>query len=342
MKRILLLLPFLVLLLLLELPSNTKAQTSCPIFNVVNPSNPTDIDTIALSFNNNGQGSYSVKIDNDNNKIFRIFPPYSSVTIGSHGVGNHSFQVFVDVIGGTPPSCSKLSFDVIKAQAGATPVTPTPTVAACASRCNGNSNCTFCPNGGVLCGTTNPAECSANANPAPTPTVDLKQCPICDSGWIWNYPLGTCQDISSKKNAYKNPALKDCSSAGFCAKGCGCDETCLGDPDPNAPPPPCAKLSPDGKQCLEVTTAIGNIGTSPEKFIGSVFSLLLGISGGIALILIITSGYKLMASQGEAEAAKEAREMLTSAIVGLLFIIFSFVILQIIGVTILKIPGFSP
>lgn len=107
------------------------------------------------------------------------------------------------------------------------------------------------------------------------------------------------------------------------------------------PSPPCAQFSSDGKQCLQVDTAIGALKTDPTNFVASIFSLLLGISGGIALILIIISGYRLMSSQGNPEQVQGAREMLTSAIVGLLFIIFSFVILQIIGVTILHIPGFK-
>jgi len=48
-----------------------------------------------------------------------------------------------------------------------------------------------------------------------------------------------------------------------------------------------------------------------------------------------------MTSQGSPEAVKSATEQLTSAIIGLLFIILSFVILQIIGVNILHIPGFG-
>lgn len=125
----------------------------------------------------------------------------------------------------------------------------------------------------------------------------------------------------------------------------------------DGPPPPCEEgLDKDGKKietlktpqlageivtCTRVKTAVGSIGTDPAEFIKSIFSLLLGVAGGIAVILIIISGYKLMASQGNPEKVQGAREMLTSAIVGLLFIIFSFVILQVIGVDILKIPGFS-
>jgi hypothetical protein len=109
----------------------------------------------------------------------------------------------------------------------------------------------------------------------------------------------------------------------------------------NAPsvPPPCAKME-KGK-CVEVKTAIGNISTEPQAFVKTVFSIVLGLAGGIALILIVLSGYRWMLSRGNPEAVKAATEQFTSAIIGLVFIILSFVILQIIGVDILQIPGFT-
>jgi hypothetical protein len=69
--------------------------------------------------------------------------------------------------------------------------------------------------------------------------------------------------------------------------------------------------------------------------------LILSVIGGIAVILIILSGYRLMISQGNPENIKNAKEQLTAAIIGLLFIIFSLVILQVIGVNILGLPGFN-
>lgn len=101
------------------------------------------------------------------------------------------------------------------------------------------------------------------------------------------------------------------------------------------PAPPC-DLS--AKTC---PTAFGNISTDPAGFIKSVFTILLSLAGGVALLLIMFSGYRLMTSQGNPERVQAAREQLTSAVVGLLFIIFSVAILQIIGVDILKIPGFT-
>lgn len=103
-------------------------------------------------------------------------------------------------------------------------------------------------------------------------------------------------------------------------------------------PPVCPK---NDKGFYACNTALGPISTDPAAFVQRIFSLVLGIAGGIALILIIISGYKFMASQGNPESVKAATEQLTSAIVGLLFIILSFVILQVIGVDILRIPGFT-
>lgn len=96
------------------------------------------------------------------------------------------------------------------------------------------------------------------------------------------------------------------------------------------------------KVCKKINTAIAAISTNPKEFVTQIFGIILGLSGGIALILIIISGYRIMASSGNPEALQAGREQLVSAIVGLLFIIFSFVILQVIGVEILKIPGFNP
>jgi hypothetical protein len=49
-----------------------------------------------------------------------------------------------------------------------------------------------------------------------------------------------------------------------------------------------------------------------------------------------------MVSQGNPEKIQAAREQLTAAIVGLMFVVFSLVILQVIGYDILRLPGFKP
>lgn len=88
-------------------------------------------------------------------------------------------------------------------------------------------------------------------------------------------------------------------------------------------------------------TAIGPIRTSPTNFITNAIQLVLGLGGGILLLFLIINGYRLMASQGDPEKVKEARESIVSAIAGLLLVIFSIALLQLITVDILGIPGFT-
>ncbi len=114
-----------------------------------------------------------------------------------------------------------------------------------------------------------------------------------------------------------------------------------GSPDNPAPNTPCLNHDKNGA-CLSVATGLGvDIGTNPASITSSLFGIILGISGAIALILIMISGYRILVSQGNPEALKGAREQLTAAIVGLLFILLSIVVLQIIGINILHLPGFS-
>jgi len=73
----------------------------------------------------------------------------------------------------------------------------------------------------------------------------------------------------------------------------------------------------------------------------NVFGLLIGLAGIISLFCIIYAAFQIQTSSGNAEKVKKAQELLTSCIMGLMLIIFSVFILKLIGVDILKIPGFS-
>lgn len=107
-------------------------------------------------------------------------------------------------------------------------------------------------------------------------------------------------------------------------------------------PPGCQQTGSGNNISFSCNTGLGiPITASTQDFTKGLFGIILSISGGIALLLIIVSGYRLMASGGNPEKVQGAKEQLTSAIVGLLFVIFSFVILQLIGVNIIHIPGFG-
>jgi len=134
----------------------------------------------------------------------------------------------------------------------------------------------------------------------------------------------------------------NCRGQRACVIGSGSSQAVACELISTSPTPTPIPSAPIITPCPEgdcINTALGLIPIKPAGLVSRLFSLLLGLSGGIALILIMISGYSLMTSGANAEAVQGAKETLTSAIVGLLFIIFSLVILEVIGVDILKIPG---
>lgn len=90
-----------------------------------------------------------------------------------------------------------------------------------------------------------------------------------------------------------------------------------------------------------VWTAVGCIPTDPSAMIKVLLRIGLLIGGGVALLIILAGSFSLSISQGDPKKTSEAKEMISSALIGLVFIIFSISILQLIGVQIMQIPGFG-
>lgn len=90
-----------------------------------------------------------------------------------------------------------------------------------------------------------------------------------------------------------------------------------------------------------VMTAIGCIPTDPVILINSLIKFSAASGGGIALILMIFGSFKMITSGGNPDNVKKGREQFVAAAMGLLFIIFSVLLLQLIGANILDIPGFN-
>lgn len=97
--------------------------------------------------------------------------------------------------------------------------------------------------------------------------------------------------------------------------------------------------------CLKgggVWSSVGCIYATTQDFIQkTLFGWGIGLAGGLALLCIIYAAFMMQSSQGNPEKLKKAQELITSCIMGLMLIIFSVFILKLIGVDILKIPGFS-
>lgn len=142
--------------------------------------------------------------------------------------------------------------------------------------------------------------------------------------------IGQCKPISS--DAFCIPDINYCAGA---KNKTDCNKiaptACT---DSRAPSP--------STTCGDIITAVGTIPTCDlNAFARWFIGWAVGIGGGIAFLLILMAGFRIMSSGGNPDQIKAGKEQLTSAITGLLFIIFSVFLLQLIGVQILHLPGFA-
>lgn len=90
-----------------------------------------------------------------------------------------------------------------------------------------------------------------------------------------------------------------------------------------------------------IKTAIGCIHTDPAGFVKDFLSFAVAISGGLAFLMMLLGTFQMLTSAGNPETLQAGRERFSSAIIGLLIVVLSVLLLKIIGVDILKIPGFT-
>lgn len=90
-----------------------------------------------------------------------------------------------------------------------------------------------------------------------------------------------------------------------------------------------------------IATAIGCIHTSPVGFVKDFLKFALGIAGGLAFLLMLLGAFQMITSAGNPDTLAAGKDRLTNAVIGLLFVIFAVLLLQIIGVDILGIEGFG-
>jgi hypothetical protein len=198
-----------------------------------------------------------------------------------------------------------------------------------------------------------PTPLPPTSTPGPSPTPDInKPC--------FNQPPN-CFDSS------QCDPQSECISTGGVGVPPGCIGTCRdkgtgNPPGQNIPPynvcQSAGTLKPNCEQCMygvtltpgstvpsqsnpKVWTAIGCIETEPSQFISIILKFGVGIAGGIAFLLILLGGFQVMTASGNPEQMNGGRELIGAAITGLILIIFSVLILKIIGVDILGIPGFG-
>lgn len=105
-----------------------------------------------------------------------------------------------------------------------------------------------------------------------------------------------------------------------------------------------ACIQSGGKDSLRpkaMYTALGCIQVDNQGLVRQIIQILLSVAGLVALLSILAGAFIFSTSQGDSNKVKQARELITAAVSGILFIVFSTIILDFIGVQILRLPGLS-
>jgi hypothetical protein len=190
---------------------------------------------------------------------------------------------------------------------------------------------------------------------------DQTYCLNTDTGASWIPPVGTVQPPATTDTCNfqmtgdcADPSLPQACLSGMAYYCCNTRQACIdiyggSAPVPHANPnqqpvtvtnPVACPNNPNG-----IETAIGCIpvlGTNgTTDFLTFILRWAVGIGGGIAFLLILYAGFMIMTSAGNPERLKAGQELLTSAISGLILLIFSVVILKFIGVDILGLAAFG-
>jgi|GEM_PF-4229294 len=90
-----------------------------------------------------------------------------------------------------------------------------------------------------------------------------------------------------------------------------------------------------------IPTALGLISTTPGGLVSDLSGLALGIIGGVTLLLLVLGGFKYATSHGSPDGIMDAKNTITAALTGLAVIVFSVLILGLLGVNVFGLPGFS-
>ncbi len=93
--------------------------------------------------------------------------------------------------------------------------------------------------------------------------------------------------------------------------------------------------NPCGTTC---PTALGDLPLNFQELVNTkILPAAIGMAGGIALILMVIGSIRMLMSQGDQQKLNGGREMFVAALAGLLFLIFSTLILRFIGINIIGI-----
>jgi len=168
---------------------------------------------------------------------------------------------------------------------------------------------------------------------------------------VWLGVAGECRRIANCEAGYKPSPINPCAGLGNDVCGTTSGGNCIPEPGTLPQIDPCDSVpddEPDKKadchSCFTpggvwkdggAWTALGCLPSDPKELVIWVLGGVIGIGGGIAFLLMLFGGFQVLTSAGDPERLNSGKDVIGSALTGLLLIIFSLFILRLIGVDIL-------
>ena len=182
--------------------------------------------------------------------------------------------------------------------------------------------------GSTMCPSSPPFTACCNNFPVPDTCPGIPTPTSCGGPSGSCCPGGTC---SSGLTCFSIPRI----NSSLCLTQSQCDLIGSGCIPPASPTIPV--YSPDcGSDSTGVKTGLGCLSTNPQILVNTVLPWAIGIGSGIAFLLGLYGALMIVISAGDPEKMQAGKEMITSAVSGLLIIIFAVFILRVIGVDILQ------
>lgn len=88
-------------------------------------------------------------------------------------------------------------------------------------------------------------------------------------------------------------------------------------------------------------TVFGCLSTKPDQYVKSILSIVFGVAGGLAFLAVLAGSAIVLTSAGYPERIQTGKDLIVSALFGLLLIVFSVFLLRVVGFDLLRIPGFG-
>lgn len=205
---------------------------------------------------------------------------------------------------------------------GGNPLSPTWSACYCYNGLEKSFTVDSCYCQGETCGTREGYPCCLPADPALPPYCNTSEKLVCKVG-----PNTCCKDENGDLAC-------DFACGGYGELCCQRSNPGLGEDE--------FYCESDDLECVNGYCGAGEVPSPPslvyngpiidtlEKIIGPVAKMLYYGGLSIGVFFIILSGYRIMVSEGDPQRTKAAQEQLTSAIIGIIFILLSVTIIRII------------